>query len=192
MYLINDKGKHNKFWTYTINDATHEVIINWGRLGTKGQSKIYKFYSNWDAQRFADQKAHAKQRKGYTQFDEEAFKLRHLQSELVGAGCKIQELSFVKEINSGSYEAITDGSALADPDYIPIVYCSIQLTGGRGERDILIDPEKVRQCSCAGHAYISGANKRFTLVDVEELDPGDEELMKVAKKAPALVAALIR
>ena len=198
MKLIHDGGKHNKFWSYDIDDTTHDVTIRWGRLGTNGQSKIYKFTSHWYAQDFADKKARGKRRKGYAEMENDAFDLKQMQAELVGSGCKIEELAFVKHVpNTNTYNIVVGAEALADPSYIPLIYCSLYLTGKRGNRCLLIDPEKVYSCWQVG-VLESRASSRyktasFNLQDVEEIgDDADAEMKKIRDKAPALVSALIR
>lgn len=197
MQLIQSKGKHNKFWSYEINDATYDVTVKWGRLGTKGQTKVYKFVSLWAAQSFADKKVREKQRKGYTEVEAETFDLKQMQAELVGAGCKIEELTFVKKIKDAEhnlYRTLKEESALADPKYMPLIYCSLHLTGKRGTRHLLIDPEKVYRCWQMGSMRLMDDNSYcYRIEEIEEIaDDADAEMKKIRDKAPALVSALIR
>jgi predicted DNA-binding WGR domain protein len=202
MQLIQSKGKHNKFWSYEICDTSYDVTVKWGRLGTNGQTKVYKFASHWSAQDFADKKVREKRRKGYVEVETEAFNLKQLQAELVGSGCKIEELTFVKKIEGSEdnlYQTLKEESALANPEYIPLIYCSLQLTGKRGVRCLLIDPEKVYRCWQMGSIRLrvgdspEDSHYCYRIEEIEEIDDdADKEMKKIRDKAPALVSALIR
>lgn len=203
MQLIHDKGKHNKFWSYEIDEQSNDVTIRWGRLGTKGQEKIYKFPSKYQAEDFAWKKTNEKKRKGYAEVEEDTFDLKQLQAELVGAGCKIEELVFVRKLNDEKdkklYKVLRDAADLADPTYVPLIYCSLKFTGKRGVQQILIDPDAVYSCWQIGNLQISGGwtgksqEIAYRLDEVEEItEAASPEMKKIRDKAPALVAALIR
>ena len=200
MKFIHDRGKHNKFWSYET-DSNHNVTVSWGRLGTKGQSKTFEFDSSWAAQGFAEKKVHEKKRKGYREVDAEVFGLKQVQAELIGAGCKIEELTFVKKLETDKniYQSVSETSALADPSYEPLIYCSLLLTGKRGVTHLLIDTETVYSCWQMGSAKwlgedgTFGSSYSYRLDDVEEIkESSDPALKKIRDKAPALVAALIK
>ena len=186
MQYINDKGKHNKFWSYEIDDKNN-VVIRWGRMGTKGQSKAYAFNSKWDADHFVDKKIGEKIRKGYKKVETEEFDLKKLQAELVGAGCKIEELCFVKKLhkidNRNLYETVKEESALADPEYDPLIYASLRFTGNRGSKGVLISPEKVFACEELGTSrWLGGDVRTYRLENVEEIEQyAPEELLWLKK-----------
>jgi len=64
--FVHQGATHNKFWTSICDEATFEVTIRWGRLGTKGQSKKYPFATRRDATYFMLEKNRERLRKGYT------------------------------------------------------------------------------------------------------------------------------
>ncbi|MEZ0374751.1 MAG: WGR domain-containing protein, partial [Candidatus Sericytochromatia bacterium] len=53
----------SKFWQ--IHQLEGEVTINWGRIGTAGQTQIKQFTSAAEAEAFRDTQAAAKRKKGY-------------------------------------------------------------------------------------------------------------------------------
>ena len=166
----------------------------WGILGTIGKYMIYKFTSHWYAQIFADKKVREKRCKGYAEMENDAFDLKQLQAELIGSGCKIDELTFVDRTNDDNlYRSLDGAAALANPSYMPLIYCRLQFTGKRGLRCLLIDSDKVYSCWQVGVLGSGFVSSSFSLQDVKEIDDNaDAEMKKIRDTAPALVSALIR
>ncbi len=213
MQLINDSGKHNKFWSYDIDDK-NTVTISWGRLGTKGQNRTYKFYSKYDAEKFANDKMIKKRRKGYIEVDDEAFSLKQFQAELIGSGSKIIKISFMRKIQNtrhkpiisarephldkcGYFEPMYEEAALADPTYEPLIYCALMLVGKETICELLIDAEKVYSCDLRLNLndLIDGkwTPTRSEIQNVREIDSSsDKELQRIKDKAPTLVSVLLR
>lgn len=63
MLLINTQNGHFKF--YQILVAGADVVLRWGRIGTRGQSKEIQFANPASAQFFAEDKIDAKLNRGY-------------------------------------------------------------------------------------------------------------------------------
>lgn len=61
---IFDRAKnHSKFWR--VRTYGDYVVRHWGRNGTKGQTKVEKFWSGYQAQEHARKLIASKKKKGY-------------------------------------------------------------------------------------------------------------------------------
>lgn len=68
--LIYQDEKSHKFWT--VEQKQQELHINWGRVGTQGQSQIKSFDDNEQARKACEKLIKEKNRKGYLAAGEEA------------------------------------------------------------------------------------------------------------------------
>jgi len=190
VHLIHNEGKHNKFWSYDIyNDYT--VVCRWGRLGTKGQSNRKEFKSSWTAEDFATNKMGQKIRKGYKVVDDGQLKLAKIRGELVGPECKVVDLCFVEKESPTYYKKVnvSDHIALCNPDYDPLIFCKLRLTGNRGEYCLLIDTEKTYIISGKCPSW----NKAVIIMDnLEEIaDDSPKVIKKIGEKVPGIIESLI-
>jgi len=62
--LVYSEGSSNKFWRIELNDASHTV--NFGRIGTAGQTKTKDFDTKEEAKKSFDKLVAEKLKKGYT------------------------------------------------------------------------------------------------------------------------------
>ena len=85
----DDKGSHNKFWSYDINGGT--VIYKWGRVGRTPQSKA-KSYSEGDHQKLIQEKL----KKGYKPSSKEKLKDEVATAQEMGTQYKIKSIQFVR------------------------------------------------------------------------------------------------
>lgn len=191
--LINDEDKHNKFWEAELDEKTHTVTCRWGRLGTKGQSKEFHHSSKYQAERFIDSKADEKYRKGYRKVDEEKLNLKQLQAELVGAGCKIHELSFIQFKDARTFNLIEDQALLANPNLQLSIYCSLQLIGESTIYHLLIDAEQVYHCNIQMRRPWTPHATDCEISSKELISEDSPRILKkIRDKAPGIVSALIR
>lgn len=63
-HLENRTGNSSKFYTVLIAD-NGVVVLNWGRIGTQGQSKIQSLPSRADAEAVGKRQVYSKQTRGY-------------------------------------------------------------------------------------------------------------------------------
>lgn len=68
LILSNVDGNNNKYWKASIA-PNFDVHVQWGRVGSSGETQIKHFFSQDSAQHFIDGKVREKQRKGYTTFE---------------------------------------------------------------------------------------------------------------------------
>ena len=69
-YLVFQDAKSNKFWNLETNKK--EFTTSWGRIGTIGQSKTKKYYSESACEREANKIIASKVKKGYVEAITEA------------------------------------------------------------------------------------------------------------------------
>lgn len=124
--LICSEDTSNKFWGYK-NEALplggFKVTCSWGRVGTAGQSKVFTFPNQWDADSFVLDKMEEKMAKGYTETTKEQLDLQITVAQTIGVGNKIDKLIFVKrEVNK---LVALDPKKLHDPGIEPMVYAKI-------------------------------------------------------------------
>jgi predicted DNA-binding WGR domain protein len=211
--LIHNGGKHNKFWTATLNED-NSVTTNWGRLGTKGQSKIFGFGSEWLARDFIEKKTREKERKGYQELELAEFALEEFKAEIVGPEVKVNSLLFVQSIEDGQafakrrnvhvtsftqqdkdikfYEEVR-GEALADPKCNPVILCNLTFTKKHGglHFDVLITGDRVFTFERVSSATYDGSYW-VAVGNVEEVtDTTDKILSKILSKAPSIVQAIV-
>lgn len=182
--LIHTGGKHNKFWSAEV-DSDYNVTCKWGRMGTTGQSKTFKHYSEWAAQSFIDKKAAAKKKKGYREVEDKTYDLHAFRSKLVGAGGKIDKICWVKpDPNSNWLTEIHDMSEIANPEYNPTIYIDYILTGNRGWYQLLITTDSV--------CYIGNKTFECQLEDFKEITDQSPKILRDLKdKADGLVQSLL-
>jgi predicted DNA-binding WGR domain protein len=101
--VVQQGAGHNKFWAAWYDDATNQVYIRWGRLGTKGQSQTKSFGSSYAAANFIDGKYHEKRRKGYRETDSDGNQIDHARFEMmcteaaiVGTSNKCHKMQWVE------------------------------------------------------------------------------------------------
>jgi len=106
--VVQQAGNHNKFWAAYWDETSGNVYVRWGRLGTKGQSQVKHFGSNYAAANFIDGKYHEKRRKGYRDTDEAGQKITHArfdemctEAAIVGTSNKCHKLQWVELTETG-------------------------------------------------------------------------------------------
>jgi predicted DNA-binding WGR domain protein len=65
--LTNTTENHNKFWIGEMLDGGRRVRCTWGRIGSLGNEKEFRFDDTGGARRFLNQKCNEKLRKGYVE-----------------------------------------------------------------------------------------------------------------------------
>lgn len=65
--LRNTKANHNKYWSAKVvtDLSSPAVICHWGRIGTSGQMKVFRFDHVWEAREYTSKKVTEKLKKGY-------------------------------------------------------------------------------------------------------------------------------
>lgn len=107
--FINDEGNHNKFWIADASAGARtsgnglDVEISWGRLGTKGRSKIYSFKNEYDRALFLDQKIREKERKNYREVDWEHYCNLKLTAEMVGTTYKLGASGILMDVSEEEF-----------------------------------------------------------------------------------------
>jgi len=91
----DDKGSHNKFWSYDIDGGT--VTYRWGRVGRTAQSKV-KSYSDRDLQKLIQEKIG----KGYVASSQQKLKDEVATAQEMGTQYKIQSIRFVRRESAAS------------------------------------------------------------------------------------------
>jgi predicted DNA-binding WGR domain protein len=91
----DDKGSHNKFWSYDINGGT--VTYKWGRVGRTPQSKV-KSYSDRDHQKLIQEKLG----KGYKPSSQQKLKDEVATAQELGTQYKIKTIKFVRRQDATS------------------------------------------------------------------------------------------
>lgn len=134
-YMIcqsESKGS-NKFWAYDrISDV--QVRISWGRLGTNGQFKTHTKPHKYALDRFLNGKISEKARKGYTEIEENLYKILHAQSAALGSRHKIydQRWSIIQFMDDrGDHNMVSlkfvEDTALIDPDVTPALFLKAEI-----------------------------------------------------------------
>jgi predicted DNA-binding WGR domain protein len=91
----DDKGSHNKFWSYEIDGSS--VIYRWGRVGRTPQSKT-KSYSDRDLQKLIQEKIG----KGYVASSQQKLKDEVATAQEMGTQYKIKKIQFVRRQDAKS------------------------------------------------------------------------------------------
>jgi predicted DNA-binding WGR domain protein len=91
----NKTQQSNKYWEYTINGNT--VIVKWGRVGGKGQTKTHRLGSSYEAQSKVNSLIKSKLKKGYTLSDEKEMKEETKTARMLGIQYKISRMLFVSQ-----------------------------------------------------------------------------------------------
>lgn len=132
--FICAEGSSNKFWGYKVKGLT--VTCKWGRLGTAGQQKDFKFDDQYDLDTFIADKSDEKVGKGYVEKSPEQLELETAVAKTIGVGSRIDKLAFVQlsesRRNNGKVNKhITildpkkDRKILHDPNIQPLVYARV-------------------------------------------------------------------
>lgn len=107
----DEKGSHNKFWSYEITGAT--VVYRWGRVGRTPQSKS-KPYNDRDLQKLIQEKIN----KGYQPSTAQKLKDEVTTAQEMGTQYKIKKLQWVRRLpNSLTLEKLDK----YDPKYHVLV-----------------------------------------------------------------------
>jgi predicted DNA-binding WGR domain protein len=147
--LINSDGTSNKFWTYEI-DQDCTVITKWGRVGTAGQTKPFKFTTLMEAEGFGRAKVEEKIGRGYHEVTEHFYELETLKAQIAGGKTKVERIKFISPAGESSLgkqwrvidESSVQGHAeIADPDYKPHLWMTVIFSGDGGGYDLIVDPE---------------------------------------------------
>lgn len=98
IYLIyvDTKSNSNKFWSGAVNDSG-DLVIQWGRVGYKAQSKLYSFNSPTHAKVKLALLVAEKEKKGYVQTQREMKTL------------KLEEIKRAIELLSQIEQLVTTG-----------------------------------------------------------------------------------
>lgn len=142
--FICTEDTSNKFWGYKVNGLT--VTCKWGRLGTAGQSKDFKFKNQMDLDEFVEDKTEEKLGKGYDERSPEQLELETAVAQTIGVGNKVERIHFVQLHESRGRKSITildpkrDRKILHDPNIQPMVYA--QISGRRKDKDSYEIPVK--------------------------------------------------
>jgi hypothetical protein len=86
-----------------------------------------------------------------------------------------------------------------DPEYVPQVFCELELVGGRGSYTLMIDVDDVYEVEVysRSHSFNHNTNQRqlnaFQLTNqVKITNSTDKVLQRIVNKAPGIVSTLIR
>jgi predicted DNA-binding WGR domain protein len=63
--FVCTEDSHYKVWT--VAQKGNEVVVQWGRIGNKIQDQTKKFYNDFSAKRFINEKIEEKKKKGYVE-----------------------------------------------------------------------------------------------------------------------------
>lgn len=126
--LIHQEAYHNKYWSAIFDETNLTVIVKWGRIGTKGSQKTYKFGSTYQAAAFLDTKFNEKKRKGYVDklngvsIDGPKLEQLAVEAAIVGTQNKCHEMEWVEIQPHGdcdfTYHKI-EQTRLFEPDCVP-------------------------------------------------------------------------
>jgi predicted DNA-binding WGR domain protein len=125
--VIQQNDESNKFWAAHWNDKTNQVFVRWGRLGTKGQSQVKSFPTQYSAVNFINTKFSEKQRKGYHNelhgkvITHAMLDRLHTEAAIVGTQNKCHDFKWVELTPNGSaidFKEISE-DRLYDPDCSP-------------------------------------------------------------------------
>ena len=107
----------NKFWSYETKGTT--VTCKWGRVGTDGQSKEFKFSSSYEVDTFVNDKVKEKKNKGYEEITKEILGKETALAESLGFRQKIDTLEFVSADKlSGNSVKLTELKEYDPEEYI--------------------------------------------------------------------------
>lgn len=135
--FICTEDTSNKFWGYKVNGLT--VTCKWGRLGTAGQQKDFKFKDQYDLDEFVEDKTEEKVNKGYVEKSPEQLELETVVAQTIGVGNKIEKIAFAKVTGTGAKKKISildpkrDRKLLHDPNMQPMVFAVI--SGRRKDKE---------------------------------------------------------
>lgn len=141
--VIQQSGKHNKFWRSKHNETDNSVTVSWGRLGTKGQSQVKQFDSEYSAINFIRGKISEKFRKGYEEVDTATADRLSIEAAIVGSQNKCHKCEWVEIVENGTYKTI-DEQRLYHPDCNPGLLVSMQTKkeyDGKHDFDLLFGVE---------------------------------------------------
>ena len=142
--LIHQGSEHNKFWAAWWDEKTNKVHVRWGRIGTKGQSKIHDKGDRWSSARFINTKFGEKTRKGYTDhfggkpISQATLDRLNTEAAIVGTQNKCHDFQWVEiEIKAGGavYFKVINEDRLYDPDCNPAIVVQFQTRKDIGGRD---------------------------------------------------------
>lgn len=106
--------EHSKYWIGCVQDD-NSVLTRWGRLGTKGQSKIFPYSSELRATGFLNTKVNDKLRNGYRIVKEAEFRRLDIMSRVLGIKHRIAEVQWVEIARVG----VRDPSDVIDCKLVP-------------------------------------------------------------------------
>jgi len=137
--VVHQGEEHNKFWAAQLDTNTFNVLIRWGRMGTKGQSQEKKFRSQHEAAGFIDSKLNEKRRKGYVStfngrpIDKAKLEELCIEAAIVGTSNKCHTMQWVEITNDDpvtiAFSKI-DQARLIDPTCNPALLVDIETKKG--------------------------------------------------------------
>jgi predicted DNA-binding WGR domain protein len=142
--LIHQGDEHNKFWAAWWDEKTNKVHVRWGRIGTKGQSKVHDKGDRWSSARFIETKFGEKRRKGYTDqyngkpITQATLDQLHTEAAIVGTQNKCHNFQWVEiEIEAGKavYFKNISEDRLYDPECNPAIVVDFETRKDIGGRD---------------------------------------------------------
>lgn len=143
--LVYDDDSSNKSWSAQMDEKTFQVVIRWGRLGTKRQSQEEDFDGIYTAGRFIESKMGEKRRKGYRPIEKSKFDELSIQAAIVGSSNKCQNFGWVEITDDLKFQPVGE-DRLADPACNPGVFVEIETRkkyGGKTMFALLFTFDKV-------------------------------------------------
>ena len=115
--LVQNEDNHHKFWHGEIVQTNGMYLLNtmWGRIGTKGQQKLYKFSSEWEARSKLGDKMSEKMRGGYHKVTQEQLAEMVLAAQALGTANKIEGIYWVHVLSDGYFRKVEE-KEMFNPD----------------------------------------------------------------------------
>jgi predicted DNA-binding WGR domain protein len=199
----------NKFWGYKIKGLT--VTCKWGRLGTAGQQKDFKFDAQCELDKYVEDKTDEKIGKGYEEHSPEQLELETVVAQTIGVGNKIEKIAFVQLTEAkrpnGVRKYITvldpkkDRKILHDPNIQPLVYALI--SGRRKDKEddysapsrefllSLNDAKIIKTGSMSSTADFSNDYRECLVVESELPVEINDEAQEMSKAVGACIGKLL-
>lgn len=196
--LINSDGTSNKFWTYTI-DAEYSVHTKWGRVGSKGLSKTFKFNYLSEAESYAQARVDEKIGKGYNIVQEQDYQLEVLKAGITGARAKIDRIFFLQQGTTANRWRVLDinrpdhRDIVSNPEYKPHIWCAITFTGDGGVYDTLIEPDgSIKVMNLSTYLGVGATDTYIEVASMMPIEQCESKLLKkLGQKIPEAIACII-
>jgi len=142
--VVQQSGTHNKFWAAWWDEKKKKVVVRWGRLGTKGQSKEHSHSDVYSASRFIDTKFREKRRKGYSENDDKGRKITQsifeqmcIEAAIVGSQNKCHSFEWIELDGDGEIfeiKSVTEDRLLS-PECNPGIVVEFETRKEHDNRD---------------------------------------------------------